>query len=132
MPLYSSRQVTVGTLLGGPVGLIYFLKANFAALGDNRSEKKTVVGGLVLVLALLVILPFLPEKFPGFPFTITYTFIAWYVAQQQIAKANATSLSYDYHSNWQVVGWGLLCFLASVLVILGPLLLLVFLDIELP
>src|SRR5690606_17821281 len=59
VPLYSPGQVAAAGFLGGPVGLIWFLKANFAALGNARLERKTVVLGIVLLVALVAIMPFL-------------------------------------------------------------------------
>ena len=128
--LYSPTQVACGTI-GGPVGLIYFLKANFAALGNDRLESKTLLYGGLLILALLVILPFLPEKVPSSPFTIAYILTARHVASkyQMTKQAIAESPVYDFHSNWRVLGLGLLCLIASAIVIMGPLMLLAYLGI---
>lgn len=128
--LYSPTQVACGTI-GGPVGLIYFLKANFSSLGNDRQARNTVLYGTLLILALLVTLPFLPDKFPNSPFTIAYILIARYVAgkYQMTKQAIVESPGYDFHSNWRVLGIGLLCLVASVVVIVGPFMLLEFLGI---
>ncbi|GAA3917157.1 hypothetical protein [Luteimonas lutimaris] len=124
--LYSPGQVAAAGFLGGPVGLIWFLKANFAALGNSRLETKTVVLGVVLLVALVAIMPLLPEQFPGVLFTVVYIFIGRYVAEkyQLTRKAIAESERFTLHSNWRVFGLGLLCLLASVAVIVVPLMLL--------
>lgn len=128
--LYSPTQVACGTI-GGPVGLIYFLKANFSALGNERLARNTVLYGALLMLALLATLPFLPDKFPNFPFTIAYILTARYVAakHQMTKQAIAESPDHDFHSNWRVLGIGLLCLVASVIVIVGPFMLLEFFGI---
>lgn len=128
--LYSPTQVACGTI-GGPVGLIYFLKANFSALGNDRLARNTVLYGVLLMLALLATLPFLPDKFPNSPFTIAYILTARYVATkyQMTKQAIAESPDHDFHSNWRVLGIGLLCLVASVIVIVGPYVLLEFFGV---
>jgi hypothetical protein len=122
--LYSPAQAACGALLGGPVGLIYFLYANFNALENSRMQKNTLFYGAILVLALLIILPLLPEKFPSAPFTIAYVLAARHVAERhQVTKQGIIdSPQYEFYSNWRVVGFGILCLLGSSVVILGPIL----------
>lgn len=128
--IYSPTQVACGTL-GGPVGLVYFLWANFRALGDAANAGKTLAFGGLSIVALVAGLPFLPEEFPSSPFTIAYIVIARGVAQhlQMTKQAIADSPRHDFQSNWRVFGLGLLCLLGSVVVIMGPLFLLLVLGI---
>lgn len=128
--IYSPTQVAVGTI-GGPIGLLYFLKANFAALGNTQMEKNTLVGGVLLILGLLVAIALLPDKFPATPFTIAYILTARYVAEkyQMTKQAIIDSEDHDFHSNWRVLGLSLLCLLGSVVVLLGPLMLLAMLGV---
>jgi uncharacterized membrane protein len=125
--LYSPAQAACGALVGGPVGLIYFLWANFTALGNRPAAKKTIAYGALLILGLLIVLPFLPERFPSSPFTVAYIIMARQIAQQyqKTKQEIADSPEYDFHSNWRVFGLGLLCLVGSVLVIVVPLALLV-------
>jgi len=126
IPLYSPLQAAAGAFLGGPVGLIYFIHANFAALGNEEHKKKTLIYGGMLLVALLVILPLLPEWFPSLPFTIAYVIAARYVVDNyQVSKQGIIdSPQYDFHSNWRVVGFSLLCMVGSMLAIFAPLFLL--------
>lgn len=119
--IYSPAQAACGTI-GGPVGLIYFLRANFLALGNRKLAKQTLIFGALLIMALLIITPFLPEKFPSTPITLMYIFITRYVAEKhQMTKQEIIdSVDYDFHSNWRVFGIGLLCLLASIIVLIGP------------
>lgn len=126
IPIYSPRQVMTGAFLGGPVGLIWFLRANFLTLGDDRLARNSLIFGAILILALLLILPMLPPKFPSQPITLAYM-----IAGQQIAiklqmtrEAISTSTRFTFQSNWRVVGLGLLCLVVSVILLVGPMLLL--------
>lgn len=128
--LYSPTQIACGTL-GGPVGLIYFLMANFETLQKPELRKKTLHLGIALIVALIVILPFLPESFPSMPFTVAYIVIGYFVAEsfQMKKKEIIESEVYDFYSNWRVLGFGLLCMLGSIVVIAGPLMLLELLGV---
>ena len=123
-PIYSPNQVMAGAFLGGPVGLIWFLRENFVTLGDDGLAKKSLVYGAGLIVALLVILPLLPEKFPSLPFTIAYMILGQQIAnsRQMTRKAIEASTRYTFHSNWRVFGLGLLCLLGSLIVLVGPML----------
>lgn len=37
--IYSPTQVLCGTIIGGPVGLIYFLHSNFLTLGNDKLKR---------------------------------------------------------------------------------------------
>ena len=119
--LYSPVQVACGTI-GGPVGLIYFLRANFVALGNYRLARITLISGLVLIPALLISLILLPESFPNYPFTIAYILSALYVsAKYQMTKqAIIDSAAHEFHSNWRVLWLGLLCLVVSIVVLVIP------------
>lgn len=123
--MYSPNQIACATL-GGPVGLIYFLMANFETLKKEELRKKTLHLGIALIVALLVILPFVPENFPSITFTVFYIVIAYFVAEncQMKKKEIIESEVYDFYSNWRVLGLALLCMLGSIVVIAGPLMLL--------
>jgi len=129
--LYSPAQAACGALLGGPVGLIYFLRANFKALGNERLEKNTLIYGCILVVALVVALPLLPDKFPSAPFTVGYVVAARQIAEkfQMTKQAILNSSQYGFHSNWRVFGIGLLTLVGSAVVVAGPLLILHFMGV---
>jgi hypothetical protein len=122
--MYSPTQAALGALLGGPVGLIYFLHRNFVALGNQPAAKKCLMYGALLIVVLLIALPLLPANFPNAPLNIVYILAGRSIAQKyQLTKqAIAESTEYTFKSNWNVFGMGLLCFLGSVIVVIGPLL----------
>lgn len=121
--IYSPNQVMAGAFIGGPVGLIWFLHANFLTLGNDEMAKKTLACGVALVVALLVILPWLPENFPSIAISVTYMAVGQQIAirHQMTREAITASALYRRHSNWRVFGVGLLCLVASVVVVVGPL-----------
>ncbi len=131
--IYSPTQVALGTL-GGPVGLVYFLWSNFSALGNKRLAKSTVLSGILLIVALVAVTPFLPESFPSLAFAILYVVIARYVAEhhQMTKLAILSSPRHDFHSNWRVLGFGILCLLGSAIVIFLPLMALIMFGIWQP
>ncbi|HJR74792.1 MAG TPA: hypothetical protein VJ806_14280 [Luteimonas sp.] len=129
--VYTPKQVAAGAFLGGPIGLVYFLKSNFRALGDDRRERNALIYGAIFVIALSLVLPLLPDKFPSAPLNLAYIFFGhFFAARYQMDKqAIAASSGHDFHSNWRVVGLGLLCGVASVIVIVGVALLLSYLGL---
>lgn len=71
--LYTSRQAGVGTFLGGPMVGIYMLYLNFEAINEPDLAKSTLVIGGVCCLAMVGVLPFLPDRFPGIALPVAYT-----------------------------------------------------------
>jgi hypothetical protein len=121
--VYSPNQAASGALLGGPVGLVYFLYRNFVAMGNTVGARNCLIFGALLIPSLLIILSIVPENFPSSPFTLFYVIVARFVAgKYQLTKeAIATSPEYAFQSNWNVIGAGLLCLVGSVIVIIGPI-----------
>jgi hypothetical protein len=120
--LYSPNQAAMGAFLGGPVGLIYFLYRNFQTLEKPSAARNCLIIGVAVIVALAIILPLLPAKFPGTPLTIAYVVIARSIAEkyQMSKQAIIDTEQYTFKSNWNVFGMGLLCFLGSVIFVIGP------------
>ena len=123
--LYSPTQAACGTI-GGPVGLIYFLWANFSALGKDRYARNTLIAGVVGLIGLIALVPFLPDKGTNTIFTVLYIVTARNVAEKyQMSKtAIANTPGYAFHSNGRVFWLGLLCLLVSFIVVAVPLMVL--------
>ena len=110
-PVYSPGQAALGSFLGGPLASVVFVRRNFQALGNSEAEKKTLLFGAILLLALLGLLPFLPDRFPNMAFPIA-TIVATraIVEKYQFTKqAIAESTSLAFQSNWRVFFVALLC-----------------------
>ena len=129
--LYSPTQAAAGAFLGGPVGLVYFLRENFMALGNEEFAKNTLIYGVLLLIGLAILIPLVPEDIPSLPFTIAYVIAARYIAEKcQVTKQGIIDApEYEFHSNWRVAGLGLLCMVGSAAVVLGPVMLLVSLGL---
>lgn len=121
--IYSPLQAATGAALGGPAGLVYFLRSNFIALENKKAGYICIAAGLCLALLLALVVPTLPNGSPGILLTLMYFFGAWYVASnfQKVERRSVSLEKFRFHSNWKVVGMGLLCYLISVIVIVGPL-----------
>ncbi|MDF2447193.1 MAG: hypothetical protein K0S46_2429 [Moraxellaceae bacterium] len=121
--IYSPTQAACGALVGGPVGLIYFLYANFGVLGNAEAQRKTVAWGVALIVALVILLPLLPDRMPSTPLTVAYMLAAQQVAvKHQMTKAAIiASPQHDFHSNWRVFGLGLLTMVGTGVAVLVPI-----------
>jgi hypothetical protein len=121
--MYTPGQVGIGTFLGGPVAAVYFLRANFVALGDRDRARNTLLFGIVLLVVLGAVLPFLPDNFPNTPISMGLTFGAYYYAEHNQMKKEAILESPDHyaHSGWRVFGLGMLCLVGTLVVVAVPL-----------
>jgi hypothetical protein len=116
--LYSPTQVLVASFVGGPLAAVYVLWKNFDDLANASAAKQTIIWGMLFVVALLTLIPFLPDKFPNYAIPATYAFGARMVAEkyQMSKKAIMESDRYGFHSAWNVVGVSV-GFLIALLVI---------------
>jgi len=112
-------QVTWGVLLGGPVALIYFLRANFLALGNREAATKTILYGLLGTVAMTALLFILPDNIPTLPFALVYVFSAKALVEkyQKTKQDIVCSLEYGFHSNGRVFGFGVICFLGTLILV---------------
>lgn len=123
--LYSPTQVALGAFFGGPVGLAYFLRANFAALDKPDEARLTLVGGVVLVIVVAGLALALPPNVPLTPLNIVYVLAGRFVAEKhQMSKEDIeASPKVGFYSNGTVAGRAVLCLLGTVALIAIPALL---------
>lgn len=119
--IYTPTQVALGTLLGGIVGFVFFLRANFVALGNADAARNTVLGGVVLFVALLGLSYALPQGGYSLGPTLVLVVLArWIAERHQLSKDSiAASSDHDFHSNWRVFAFGLACLVASAAIGVG-------------
>lgn len=123
--VYSPTQAALGSFLGGPLASVVFLRWNFQALGNKDAENKTIIFGSIFILALIGILPFLPDKFPNMVIPLaTVLGTRMIVEKNQFTKQTISeSDSLEFTSNWRVLWVSLLClfsfFVVAMAVILG-------------
>ena len=125
LKIYSPYQILLGSFWGGPIAGVYFLYRNYILLDNHKYAKKTILLGSFLILVLLGLIPFLPEKFPHTAIPLFYSFLAKQLATQtQLSKEDIkNNKNYLFESNWKIFGIGILTlfiFLAiSIAVLLG-------------
>jgi hypothetical protein len=88
-PMFSPRQASLGTFFGGPLAGTYFLRANFLAKGDTGRAKTTAIVGIAFSLAVVAVLPFLPERMPHAIIPMGYAMVVWSIVEKmQLARAD--------------------------------------------
>lgn len=122
--IYTSGQIALGSLGGGPIAAVYFIHQNFQALGKDREASLTLMLGALGVIAFLLILPLLPERFPGLVIPMGYTALAaliamrWHPSRETIANG----IQYDFQSNWRVLITALIALPLIVLMAIAAML----------
>lgn len=113
--LYTKRQIFWGTLLGGPLAAVFFLKKNFDELRDEEGARKTLLYGGLLTLALCVMIPFLPEHFPSILFAVILAIIAPQLAEKyQFRLLTPRTYNDKFYSLWNVAGAVILSSIAFI------------------
>lgn len=108
--IFSPTQGAAGAFLFGPLTGLYIVQANFASMSEDAKRSQSITYGMLLVVAFLLIAPFVPDKVPGFLFGLVYMLPTRAVIDKfQLSKAQILeSEQYDFHSNWRVFGFGVL------------------------
>ena len=116
-PIYSPKQIFAGSILGGPIALVYFLRNNFLKLSNNRAAAHTLLWGVAFNLAIIISMPFLPKNFPNYVFPLAYSWAARGIADtKQLSKESiASSSQFCFHSNWRVFGLSIAFLLGTFL-----------------
>jgi hypothetical protein len=117
--LYSPNQVGCAAFIGGPFAAVFVLWTNFRALGKGAAAEQTLIGCGFLILALLLVLSFLPDSFPNHVIPVAYTLAAWLFADKyQLSKpAIRESEQFEFQSNWIVFGISITMLVASGILI---------------
>lgn len=121
--LYSPAQIAIGTYFGGPLAATYFLKTNFDNLDKMSYAKTTLSVGIVIGCLLIVLSPFIPEKFPSTVIPLVYLFPVIFVVKRfQLSKPEIKESSkYSFQSNWKTLAmtliWLAVYFIITALVL---------------
>jgi len=129
--LYSPIQVGLAAFFGGPLAAVYTIWQNFRALGNRSAAAQTMLWGGLLLVLLIGILPFLPDKFPNLAIPIATLVAAQLVASklQMSKQAILESDTYGFQSNWLVVGVCVICIVIFFAVALAWIFALIALDV---
>ncbi|MBV9222231.1 MAG: hypothetical protein JO366_21270 [Methylobacteriaceae bacterium] len=116
MKVYSPAQVSFSSFLGGPGAMVYVLKKNFDVLGNQKAARAILIWGSLFTISLVLISPFLPERFPTYALPLAYCFAARAIAERYQLKKEAIQSSdrFAFQSNWKVFGLSLGFFTGSL------------------
>ncbi|KLV01731.1 hypothetical protein C9I90_04395 [Photobacterium aphoticum] len=110
--------------MGGPLASVYFIKQNFSATNNHEGSSKTLTYGGALLVALLCILPFIPEDFPTLPIPLLFVFLTKVLVEKYQFDKDAIEKDHTltYHSNWRVFFIGVVSLIVFMAVIFIQLL----------
>jgi hypothetical protein len=118
--VYSIRQITAATFLGTPLAGAILMAGNATAFGEAQRRRSYLIGGAVATVLVFVVALLLPDRFPNSVLPLAYTLALQAVAtrlQGANVQAQLTAGS-RHHSNWRVLGVGVACLAATILVLL--------------
>lgn len=120
-PVYSPNQCSFGAFLGGPLASIWCIRRNFQVLGEAEAVRKTSLYGALVMAALFILMPMLPDRFPNFviPLVTIIMTRGFVQAYQSSKQAIAESELLAFRSNWSVLGVGLSCLAITVVAFMG-------------
>jgi hypothetical protein len=98
--IYSPNQVLAGSLLGGPMAMVYLLWKNFQALEDPYGMRQILIWGSIFIIMMIGFAPLLPTTWPDYALPIGYSLAAWSLAAsfQMSKQAIGASQDYEFHS----------------------------------
>jgi hypothetical protein len=120
--MYTPGQVGAGAFLGGPVALLYFVRSNFLALGDEVAARRTLLFGGLFAVAFFGVLMLLPDGVPNATTSVALMLAGYTYAEraQMTRQAIVASPGHFAHSGWLVFGMSLLCLAATLAMIAVP------------
>jgi lipid-A-disaccharide synthase-like uncharacterized protein len=104
--IYSPHQVLAGSLLGGPMAMVYLLWKNFQVLENPHGMRQILLWGSIFIVTMVGFAPLLPTNWPGYALPILYSVGAWSLAEsfQMSKQAIGDSQDYEFQSVWNVIG----------------------------
>ena len=123
--LYSPVQTAVAAMLGGPAAAGWFVSRNEKQFGRLRNARLWFWGGVVGLVALILLSLFLPPDFPRFALAAGYV-AGFYVAAKQLYGVAVQQQRAMYRStgSWWTVVWVSFLFLMTSFVLIMAVLLL--------
>lgn len=109
--VYSPMQLSAGSILGGPLAGIYFLRANYLSLDNQEMARKVVRWGVSIYIALLIAVFFIPsDLFPDYMVTVMTSIIVYQIAvnTMPVKSTIKDDDSLKFQSKWRVFLIGLL------------------------
>jgi hypothetical protein len=118
--IYSPNQVLAGSLLGGPLAMVYVLWKNFQVLENPHGMRQILFWGSIFIVIMIAFAPLLPNSWPDYALPIGYSLAARSLAEsyQMTKQAIAESQSYEFQSIWNVVAVSIGLLIAMIIVTL--------------
>lgn len=116
----SPAQIALGSVWGGPLAAVYFLRKNYIAIGNEDYAQKSLVLGIIFVALLVGVLPFLPENFPRIALPLAYSLGARAISEATQLKKDQikSSAEYEFESNWKIFGIGAITLIMGLVIII--------------
>jgi len=120
---FSSKQISFGTYLGGPLAGAYMIGQNFKSLGKIKKSKYSIYLGILISIIVFILLFLIPEnildKIPNVLFPAIYTVACYFIARHffgnLIEKNNSNEEK--FHSWWRAIIISLISFLILMSVV---------------
>jgi hypothetical protein len=122
--IFTANNIWTGTMIGGPLAGGYYLYKNFKAFDDNDWSIAifTLLVSIVFTIALVIIIPFLPENLPGILIPLLYTGIVHFI----VVLTQEKNIKKHISENGKLHGWiktiviSLICLAITILLFLLP------------
>ena len=110
VPIFSPKQVFIGSYLCGPLAGLYYLKLNFKNMLAHKAERITLYGGVVFIVLFSILIFFIPENTPSLLLPLTYSGIALYISSEYQVNEEKEAFSEDFRfaSIWVVAKIGII------------------------
>jgi hypothetical protein len=107
-----------GSLLGGPMAMVYVLWKNFQTLENPHGMQQILFWGSIFIIALLLFSPLLPNSWLDFVIPLAYPLAARSLAEsfQMSKQAIADSQTYEFQSVRNVIAVSIV-FMAAMFVV---------------
>ena len=123
--IYSPIQIGLGSILGGPIASLYFLKKNFDQLNKQNYSKLITIFGLVIMILLPISMAFFDRLSPFINIPISILAMMFSNKFQMKTSEIKNSEHYQVESYIKLVGLSILLavitfFLGIVIILFLP------------
>ena len=92
-----------GSLLGGPMAMVYLLWKNFQVLEDPHGMRQILIWGSIFIIMMIGFAPLLPTSWPDYALPIGYS-LAALVAGGELSNVEAGDRRDRKTTNFNPVG----------------------------
>lgn len=120
---FSSKHISFGTYLGGPLAGAYMIGQNFKSLDKNKESRYSIYLGILISIIVFVLLFLIPEnildKIPNVLFPAIYTVACYFIARHFFGNLIEKNNNNEdkFHSWWRAIIISLISFLILMSVV---------------